>query len=71
MNEGQICFVCRVKHVDARALSKESCVESPITVHDGRWAYCAAGGHTDHLWEAIDPVSLLELKLAEVAHRRL
>jgi hypothetical protein len=43
---------------------------SPVTIHDGAWAYCPAGARTEHEWEEIDPVSLADLKLIEVARRR-
>jgi hypothetical protein len=63
-------FVCRAKvHIDA---SRNATVPagSPVTVYEGAWAYCAAGAWTEHVWEEIEPVTLANLKLIEVARRR-
>ncbi len=27
---------------------------SPVTIHEGAWAYCPAGSRTDHAWKAIE-----------------
>jgi hypothetical protein len=63
-------FVCRAKvHLDADR-SAAVAVVSPVTINDGAWAYCPAGAGTDHDWEAIDPVSLGDLKLIQVARAR-
>ena len=35
---------------------------SPVTFHDGRWAYCPLGLHDGHVWDAIEPSSLDEVK---------
>jgi hypothetical protein len=70
MNSDLVRFICRAKvHVDA---SRNATVAagSPVTVHEGAWAYCAAGARTDHVWEAIEPVTLTNLKLVEVGRPR-
>ena len=36
----------------------------------GAWAYCPAGARTEHEWEAIEPVTLTNLKLIEVVRPR-
>ena len=62
-------YACRATaHLDA---SRNRNVEAgnPVTIHDGGWAYCPAGTLTDHLWEAIEPVSLSDLKLVEIIVR--
>jgi len=35
---------------------------SPVTYHDGKWAYCPLGNHEGHSWAAIEPASLDEIK---------
>jgi len=45
-------------------------VGSPVTIYDGAWAYCPAGARADHEWEAIEPVTLSDLKLIGVARAR-
>ena len=63
MNTNLVRFVCRAKvHVNG-GRSATTVLGSPVTIHDGAWAYCAAGSRAGHEWEAIEPVSLTELKL--------
>jgi hypothetical protein len=63
-------FVCRAKvHVSASS-SGTLAGGSPVTIHDGAWAYCPAGARTEHEWEAIEPVTLSDLKLIAVARAR-
>jgi len=63
-------FVCRAKvHLDVDGTATGANV-SPVTINDGTWAYCPAGAGSDHDWEAIDPVSLADLKLIQVARPR-
>ena len=70
MNTSLVRFVCRAKeHVDATP-DPTMDVGSPVTIHDGAWAYCPAGARTGHEWEAIEPVSLTELKLVTVGRPR-
>ena len=35
---------------------------SPVTYHDGKWAYCPLGFHDGHAWTAIEPASLDDVK---------
>jgi hypothetical protein len=70
VNSNLVCFVCRASvHVSA---SRDGSVAtgSPVTIHDGAWAYCAAGARTEHEWEAIEPVTISDLKLIAVARAR-
>lgn len=70
MNSNLVRFVCRAKvHVDASRKATVA-VGSPVTIHEGAWAYCPAGARAEHDWDAIEPVTLSDLKLVEVARRR-
>jgi hypothetical protein len=67
MTSNLVRYVCRAKiHVDA---SRNATVAagSPVTVHEGEWAYCPAGAQAQHAWEPIEPVTLANLKLVELA----
>jgi hypothetical protein len=70
VNSNLVRFVCRTRvHVDAsRTLTED--VGSPVTIHDGAWAYCPGGAHTEHEWKAIEPVTLADLRLVEVVRPR-
>ena len=69
-NSSLVRYVCRARvHVDA-SRSATAPAGSPVTVYEGAWAYCAAGELTDHQWEEIEPVTLSNLKLIEVARPR-
>jgi hypothetical protein len=70
MNSNLVRFTCRAKvHVDA---SRNATVAagSPVTIHEGAWAYCPAGARSEHVWEAIEPVTLSDLKLIEISRPR-
>jgi hypothetical protein len=70
VNSSLVRFVCRSKvHVEASRTATVA-VTSPVTIHQGAWAYCAAGARTEHEWEAIEPVTLTDLKLIGVARPR-
>jgi hypothetical protein len=70
MKTSLVRFICRAKvHVDA-SRNATVAVGSPVTIHDGAWAYCPAGARSEHVWEAIEPVTLADLKLIEVARAR-
>ena len=70
LNSNLVRFVCRAKvHVDA-SRNATVAVGSPVTIHDGAWAYCPAGARSEHQWEAIEPVTLADLKLVEVGRPR-
>ena len=44
---------------------------SPITYHDGKWAYCPLGFHDGHTWTGIAPSSLDQVKQALRSEVRL
>lgn len=70
MNSNLVCFICRAKvHVD---LTKKAgvAVGSPVTIYESAWAYCPAGARSEHVWEPIEPVTLSDLRLMEVARPR-
>jgi len=70
VNSNLVRYVCRAKvHIDA---SRNATVAagSPVTIHDGAWAYCPAGARTEHEWEPIEPVTLTDLKLIGLARAR-
>jgi hypothetical protein len=70
MKSGLVRFVCRAKmHLDASRHATVA-VGSPVTINDGGWAYCPAGARRDHEWEAIEPVTLTDLKLIGVGRLR-
>jgi hypothetical protein len=70
LNSNLVRFVCRAKvHVDASRTAAVA-LGSPVTIHQGAWSYCPAGARTDHEWEAIEPVTLSDLKLIAVARAR-
>ena len=54
-----IKFVCRNSaHQRAR-----SDVYSPVTLHEGEWAFCPAGVIDGHTWERIEGATLDGLRL--------
>ena len=70
MNSDLVRFICRAKvHVDASNAASVA-VGSPVTIYESAWAYCPAGARTEHHWEAIEPVTLSDLRLMEVARPR-
>jgi hypothetical protein len=70
MNTDFVRFVCRSSiHSEARRKPTEA-VRSPVTIHDGAWAYCPEGAAIEHEWEAIEPVTLADLRLNEVVRPR-
>jgi hypothetical protein len=42
---------------------------SPITVFEGKWAYCRAGAAGGHNWEVISPTALSSLSGKRVIRR--
>jgi len=70
MNSNLVRFVCRATmHVDA-SRNATVALGSPVTIHDGAWAYCPTGARTEHDWEPIEPVTLTDLKLTGVGRPR-
>ena len=70
MSTDLVRYVCRLRdHVDASHDMAAPTV-SPVTIHDGVWAFCPAGAQSEHVWEAIEPVTLATLRLTEAARPR-
>jgi len=70
MNSDLVRYVCRAQaHMDASRTARFA-AGNPVTIHQGAWAYCSAGSGTDHAWEAIEPVTLADLRLVEAVRRR-
>ena len=70
MNTDLVRFVCRSSVHSEASRNPTEAVRSPVTIHDGAWAYCPAGTQTEHEWKAIVPVSLADLRLIEVGRPR-
>jgi hypothetical protein len=70
MNTDLVRYVCRAQAHLAASRNATVALGSPVTIHEGAWAYCPAGSRIEHMWEAIEPVTLADLKLIEVMHPR-
>lgn len=56
-----IWFVCEaVNHRNPGQALRAT--DTPLTIHDRQWAYCPAGGLSEHDWTRIVPVGLEYLK---------
>lgn len=70
MNTDLVRHVCRAKaHLEVSRNGREA-EGSPVTIHDGGWAYCPAGARSEHQWEAIEPVSVADLRLLAAGRPR-
>jgi hypothetical protein len=70
MNSNLVRHVCRATaHLDASRNARVA-EGSPVTIHEGAWAYCPAGARSEHAWESIEPVTLADLRLIEAARPR-
>lgn len=70
MDSSLVRYVCRARaHVEA-GRNAAVAAGSPVTVHEGVWAYCAAGARAGHEWEPIEPVTLADLRLVQIARAR-
>jgi hypothetical protein len=70
MKSSLVGYVCRAKvHIDA-GRNESVPAGSPVTVYQGEWAYCAGGARTEHEWQAIEPVTLTNLKFIEIPRPR-
>ncbi|TMC77371.1 MAG: hypothetical protein E6J15_03950 [Chloroflexi bacterium] len=68
MNSGLVRYACRAAvHLGPR--NRDGAAGNPVTIYEGAWAYCPIGALTEHVWEAIEPVSLTDLKLIEIIVR--
>jgi hypothetical protein len=64
-----IHFRCRAAdHQQAHLIYDPAHPGSPITFHDGQWAYCVDGAADGHLWENIAPVPLSALRRNTMEH---
>ena len=70
MNTDLVRYVCRSQAHLAVSQGATLAAGSPVTIHDGVWAYCPGGSRADHAWESIEPVSLADLKLVEAVRPR-
>jgi hypothetical protein len=63
MSDAPFHFLCvAADHVAPASDIKGRGYFSPVTVHQGKWAYCPAGFAAKHDWRAIAPTSREELK---------
>lgn len=60
-------FVCTAPEHPARQAPSGT----GLTVHDGKWAYCAAGASDGHVWNAVDESSFEELTRAASSAARV
>jgi hypothetical protein len=64
-----IHFRCRAAgHQQARLMYDPDHPGSPITFHDGQWAYCLDGAKDGHKWERIVPLPITDLRRNAVEH---
>ena len=70
MTTDLVRYVCRAPTHLAASRNATVAVSSPVTIHEGAWAYCPAGSRIEHAWQAIEPVTLADLKLIEVMRPR-
>jgi hypothetical protein len=62
MRSGEIAYVCESQEHIRKGRDRADGT-GHITLHDRKWAYCAAGEPTaPHAWRAIAPVPLDRLK---------
>jgi len=52
-------FVCTASHEGDGTAAQEG---PSITLHHGKWAYCARGGTDNHAWSAVEPTDAEMLK---------
>jgi len=55
------------KHVTP--ITDRAATRSPITVVEGKWAYCPTGAASEHKWELIRPTALSGLSATRVIRR--
>lgn len=56
----KISFVCRTEgHQDTPTAIGPS---SPVTLHDGVWAYCPLGAVDGHAWEPVEDIEVEALR---------
>lgn len=63
MSKTAIHFVCQAAlHRLTSVSSRTGLAMSPLTIHEGKWSYCAAGELSGHEWRAIAPTPFELLK---------
>jgi len=68
MSEPMIEYRCgEPKHVTR--ITDGAATRSPITVVEGKWAYCPTGAASEHKWELIRPTALSGLSATRVIRR--
>jgi hypothetical protein len=68
MSEPMIEYRCgEPKHV--ASIKDGAAPRSPVTVVDGKWAYCPMGAASEHKWELIRPTALSGLSVTRVIRR--
>jgi hypothetical protein len=68
MSEALIEYRCGEPTHDASSTDRAA-THSPITVVEGKWAYCPNGGASGHKWELISPTALSGLSGTRVIRR--
>ena len=58
-------LVCRKDH----GASERQDFSPVLTVYERKWGWCVNSGDSNHVWDAVEPLSLDELRLRERAHR--
>ena len=75
MSEPLIEYRCgEPKHVASNkdgAAKDGAAPRSPVTVVEGKWAYCPMGAASEHKWEIIRPTALSALSVTRVIRRSL
>lgn len=56
MRDSLIHFVCHT--ADHQQIGDKTVPGSPVTCHNGHWAFCPAGVPDDHNWAQVVPASL-------------
>jgi hypothetical protein len=65
-----IHFRCRMPGHQQLAIFDGEHLPSPITFHDGHWAYCPAGATSGHEWTKIAPAALDEARIWQAPEPR-
>ncbi len=68
MSEPLIEYRCGEPKHDAPIIDGGA-ARSPVTVVEGKWAYCPTGASSEHRWELIHPTALSGLIPARVIRR--
>lgn len=69
MTEALIFYVCRTAdHQQPVLADRDDMSTSPVTFHEGEWAFCPCGASSGHAWEQVSgtPIHEIRVRLAEV-----